>query len=322
MGWRRVCWGGYNRVGGTDFIGDWFYHYIAAMKWRLLLAFILMGGVVVAQGGDGSFFCRAHWKKGEKKFYTIVHRGLSELTYQAAITVLDSNANGFTLQWVLTLPDSLLKRRPHLVDSMPVYGGVTIIYHTDVTGVFTGLRNWEEVRMAYIEMMEIRRPKNMSDAERDLFNRVEAQYRTREAVEAGLIKEIRLFHSVYGHLYTNPPKKVKSQLPNVWGSDQLLPAVTSYLLAALGDRAVVSIKEETDSAGMQQMVESFLQRSGGKDSALAAMKRDIARFSILHATLYDLRPSSGWLVSMEHQTRMTSVDRNEQEEYDLFESPK
>ena len=261
---------------------------------RLLVMFFLTGVTVAgwSQAGDSVFLCMANWKKGSTKTYSIMHRtGSSDLHYEAAITVLDSNANGYTLQWVLNLSDSLRKKRPYLVDSLPVYGALTIVYYTDAAGAFRGLRNWEEVRNAYVEMMEIGLPKNATQAERELLSRTEAQYRTREAVEADLIREIKLFHEPYGRRFGRGLVTVKGELPNPWMSDRPLPALTTTGM----EGQALRIEHETDSARMMALVEGFIQKMGsGKDSVLARMKEEVSRFSMYDLFRIYIRASTGW----------------------------
>src|SRR5690349_12989659 len=64
---------------------------------------------------DTSQILIAHWKKGETKTYSITHNKQSSengkptntsLTYWATIKVMDSTAEGYTLQWNYILPPS------------------------------------------------------------------------------------------------------------------------------------------------------------------------------------------------------------------------
>jgi hypothetical protein len=309
------------------------------MKWGILLIFLLWSGVGFAQNSDSSFFCRARWKKGDTQSFRIHHRTRSEipgqgpvttdLFYQATVTVLDSNATGYTMQWVFNLSDSLRRRRPYLVDSLPVYSGLKMVYTTDVMGSFLFLRNWEEVRMAYVQMMEIALPRNASDAERDLLSRTEAQYRTREAVEADLIKEIKLFHQPFGHRYSRQQRTMSGDLPNPWMSDRPLPGlVTTELTApvaaggvgaeAEADRFLLRLGRVSDSVKMMALVEGFIQRTGAaKDSVLARMKDDVSRFRLQEMFRFYGRVTTGWPEGFSFEKSVRTRDRVDEERYVL-----
>jgi hypothetical protein len=70
------------------------------------------------------------------------------------VSVIDSTAKGFMVKWVFHLPvEGGIP--PSVAGSLPVYNGLQMIFRITDVGEFIDLLNWEEVRDAYVKMMEV-----------------------------------------------------------------------------------------------------------------------------------------------------------------------
>jgi hypothetical protein len=87
----------------------------------------------------------ADWKKGDNRILAITRTNIQngegassrrfEFTHAATITVLDKTDSGYTLQWVYHFPADFKLAHPLLADSIPIYEGLKIIYHTTTTSL-------------------------------------------------------------------------------------------------------------------------------------------------------------------------------------------
>src|SRR5689334_23291104 len=120
-----------------------------------ILVFIYAFAASQVTQKNSSYNCVAHWKKGEEKVLLIKREKVKSdsgnpeppfiFSYEAYITVLDSTAEGYKMQWVFHLPEDVKKSTPGLAEAMPVYEGLKMIFLTDRMGYFKELINWEEV---------------------------------------------------------------------------------------------------------------------------------------------------------------------------------
>ena len=253
--------------------------------------------------------CVARWKKGETKTFSILQTrhiqetgrppSLFRLLYEARVTVLDSAAAGYTLQWVFHLPPEFRQAYPLSGDSLPVYEGLKMIYRTDPQGVFAELLNWQEVREAYLKLVRLSLPGGSGDSSQRVFTG--QVFATRQAVESNLIKEIRLYHLPYGQRWaaTQTNSQESSELPDPW-SDTPLSAIRHWKIMDFlpaDPYFTLTVIEEADSGNKQFILRTLMRQlpaaspgksqaaSQGKspapsDSTYAGLKQALAQFSI------------------------------------------
>jgi len=291
------------------------------MKKVLFFLATLWSTHVISQpgGSDPSVTCTAHWKKGEERIFTIFQTNYStaeestplfHFEYEATVTVLDSGAQGYTLQWAFHLPDLLKEARPKLADSLPVYEGLKMIYHTDPAGAFKDLVNWQEVLNAYVKMMEIPLHKPLDSTMQASLEQTKALFNTREAVEGALIKEIQLFHTPYGHPFTTRAKAFSSTLPNPW-SKEPLPGIQTWQITGMneGPSYILGGEQDIDSSGIQGVMKNIMKNTpAGTDSVAREIGQALAQLKIHDRSSYHIDRSTGWVNKVEY-TRTVQIGR-------------
>jgi hypothetical protein len=248
----------------------------------ILALMISCTGYSQSAGKDSSASCIAYWKAGEEKTYTIIHEKITNtpdknesvirFAYQVRVSVIDATANDYTIKWVFQLPDSARIKHPEMADSLPVYNGLQMLFRISEMGTFIELLNWEEVRDAYISM----------GAGKSL-------YTSRKLVEAGLIREIQLFHMPYGYKFTTKEMVANTRLPNPFGGDPF-PAHQIYRVTELNplwDQFTLVFQLKLDKSNMK--------------SKMGAETYDMEDY-----TEYHFIQSTGWISSLFYK-RTTST---------------
>ena len=218
---------------------------------------------------DSSASCIANWKKGEEKVLYIIHnkenyefdtlKSRINFSYEAHVSILDSNSTGYTVQWIFHLPEAIMQTNPNLADSLPVFEGMKMVFKTSGTGSFIELINWKEVKDAYIKMMEFSLPKNPDSTAKAVLNQTKALFNSKEMVEASLIKEIQLFHLPYGYKFTTKRTIAKTELANPFANEPL-PAVQTFKITELRpkeDYFKLVVRQVIDKASAMKMFEGI-----------------------------------------------------------------
>jgi hypothetical protein len=286
------------------------------MKLSAIFISIFICSFASAQGNknDTSFNCIANWKKGEEKVLLIgrdkksyqsgVLKSDFNFSYEAFITILDSSKEGYTIQWVFHLTEEVKQANPGLAESMPVYEGLKMIFTTTDLGTFKELLNWEEVRDAYVKMMEVSLPKNMDDKQKDAVNKAKELFNSREMVEAALIKEIILYHFLYGGSFTTNGSKQKTSLPSPFSEDSLPAILTTKIteISASPDHVKIITDQQIDIANSGKLFESIFRKMNlPEDSVMTMSKEMLSQFEIEDHSEYLVSRSTGWINKLEYQ---------------------
>lgn len=262
---------------------------------------------------DSSYKCVAHWKKGEEKVLLIkrmkvkIDSGKPEpaftFSYEAFITILDSTKNGYKVQWVFHLPDDVKKSTPGLAEAMPVYEGLKMIFVTDRMGAFKELINWLEVKDVYVKMMEISLPKNLDDTAKAAIEKSKELFNSKEMVESALIKEIQLYYSSYGAVFTMAGSSHQASLSNPF-SDEPIPAILSEKIIELApqlDYVKISLDEQIDMEKASKLFEGLFRKMNiVEDSVLIKAKDLLSDLEIKEHDEYLVTQSTGWVRKVSH----------------------
>lgn len=280
----------------------------------LLSLFIYALAFSQVDQNDSSFNCIVHWKKGEEKVL-LIHRNKASyqsgnlksdfnFSYEAFITVLDSSKEGYTIQWVFHLPEAVKKAEPGLAELMPVYEGLKMIFTTTDLGTFKGLLNWQEVRDAYVNMMEVSLPKNMDDKAKETLDKTKQLFSTKEMVEGALIKEIVLYHSLYGAMLTTTGSIRQTSLPSPFSADSLPATITQKIteLAPQLDYVKISIDQQIEMGSAGKIIEGLLGKMNiPQDSVVVKAKELLSEFEIKDHSEYIVTQSTGWIKRLYYQ---------------------
>ena len=314
---RPFCfWGSYGgSLAGFEICG-----YLVAMK--LLLGFstiiLSLSGLGQSAPKDTAADCIIHWRLGEKKTYSIVHEKSAvgesgnatpfRFVYEAQVSVIDSSSQGLTMQWQFQIPDDIKKTHPGIEELLPVYNGMKMIFKVAETGEFVTLVNWERVRDAYVRQMELSLRKDPDSTMLAGTNAAKKMFDSKEAVESSFIKEIQLFHALYGYRFTIRGSGARSSLPSPFGGEPL-PTYQTYQLTKVDrtkDNYTIVADLTVDTANMQKIVDPLLKKMNVKgDAEMEEVKKQLRAYKMHDFTEYHLIMSSGW-VSQIHHTRVIS----------------
>lgn len=146
----------------------------------------------------------AYFDKGEKYTYDLTYdkariNGTDttytlRTSYKVDVTVLDSTANGYTMQWKYR--DYKADKADELTQKLVTASeGLVVKFRTDELGVFQELLNWEDIRDYNRKAFDIAFKSTLG---KELLEKIHKKFSTREAIEGLMIKDILLFHSLHG----------------------------------------------------------------------------------------------------------------------------
>ena len=259
-------------------------------------------------GNDSSVNCIAFWKKGDTKVYSIVHEknttnngvkaAAFRFAYEAWISVTDSTAKNYTVKWVFHPPEAVTIFRPAFADSLPVYNGLQMIFRVTDMGAFVELLNWEEVRDAYLRMMEISMPQKKDSTLTAVLQSAKNLYNSKEMVESSLIKEIQLFHVPFGYKFESRVVTAPTEITNPFGG-QPLPGIQTIKVSGLApkkDSFTLVFNLRVDKANTKSLIDSMMAKLNTKDDGeMQAAREKYASFDLHDYSEYHFIRSSGWL---------------------------
>lgn len=207
-----------------------------------ILFFILFNTTTFAQINlkDSTVQAIGYWDKNEKQSYTIttdkfkISEGdtisKSQLTYDVDITIVDSTANSYVIEWKYSnyrvTGGELIRQK---IDA--VFQDLTIRFKTDEMGSFEELLNWQEVRdhlkkTSTLLLQEFKNePKLM-----EVMAEVGKVYNSKENIESIAINDIQQFYMFYGGKYIKgETTEANIQIPNIFGGKPFDADVVLYL---------------------------------------------------------------------------------------------
>ena len=273
-----------------------------------ILSFFIFSSVLAQDNFiDSSVNYIANWKKGARKIFYIAHNKKSyesgklksefDFSYEAHVTILDSTEDSYTVQWVFQLPVKLKETNPRFADSLTAFNGMKMIFKTSESGEFKELINWEEVRDAYIKMMEFSLPKKMDSTAKQVLEQTKDMFNSKSIVEAALIREIQLFYVPYGYSFTIKGTSAKAQLPNPFGGSPL-PAIITFKITELNPHEnyfKLVISQDIDKKGAQKFFEEFFKKANlGSEKAQDEARKFVEGLEIKDYSEYKFIPSLGY----------------------------
>ncbi len=177
----------------------------------LLFLFFFAANVVSAQinKADSTVQVIAYWSKGEKQIYDLEKtkykiKGTDTtktnvINCRVAVTVLDSTANSYTIEWKYLYCKS--SENNELYQKLnDLSKDVKFIYKISELGDFAELLNWEEISAFYREVFK-KISKEISAEKPELeqlIKNLENSFCSREYIESAAIKDIQQFHFFHG----------------------------------------------------------------------------------------------------------------------------
>ena len=234
----------------------------------------------------------------------------ARLTYDVEITVIDSTAKSYTLEWAYsnfksTSTDKLRKK----AEQAPQ--GLKILVKTDEMGSFEEVLNWKEVRDHMLRSTDLMRAEFGSDKNFDIvMKEIEKLYATKENVEAIAINDIQQFYMFHGGKYTKgEPAEGRIEIPNVFGGKPFDAEVYIYLEEINNDesnyilRYEQSVDEKQLMAAATEYVTNIAKKIG------KPVPKDFNLKEMVHETLVGARIHEyGWPIYIILTKTVTSED--------------
>lgn len=269
---------------------------------------------------DSSVQTIGYWDKKEKQIYSVITDKFkvrakdtvsrARLTYDVEITVIDSTAKSYTLEWAYsnfksTSTDKLRKK----AEQAPQ--GLKILVKTDEMGSFEEVLNWKEVRDHMLRSTDLMRAEFGSDKNFDIvMKEIEKLYATKENVEAIAINDIQQFYMFHGGKYTKgEPAEGRIEIPNVFGGKPFDAEVYIYLEEINNDesnyilRYEQSVDEKQLMAAATEYVTNIAKKIG------KPVPKDFNLKEMVHETLVGARIHEyGWPIYIILTKTVTSED--------------
>ncbi|MFM6926008.1 MAG: hypothetical protein ACKOU7_10945 [Ferruginibacter sp.] len=258
---------------------------------------------------DSSATCIAFWSKNDNRVYKITHskakfdqragKSVTESNYEAHLKVIDSSATGFTIEWTYR-NFAMSGAAQHSLNSLEtIMEGLKFVYKTDEVGMFTELINWEEVRdFAFSNYEKAIAGKSQNSEFVVALNQVKSIFKSKENIEAILIKEVQLFHAPFGREYNRKAEVFETELPNVTGGAPFPATITISLdeLNVQQDSIRISINQTIDKGKAGPIIADILKKlSVAPIKDEAEMKKQVKDMEISDINQYSVTLSSGWI---------------------------
>ncbi|WP_336517525.1 hypothetical protein [Pollutibacter soli] len=255
---------------------------------------------------DSSVTCIAFWKKGEERKLKITHtkstgsseadmRSEAALSYEAHVTILDSNEGGYKIRWKFRSPELHKSGDVRNGAGVPIFDGMEFLFSTSEGGMFLELENREQVRDNYKNLFLLSAKDTASASFKSIMEKTMAMFNTRELVENSLIKEIQLYHSLYGLEFSRAAVKKKTMLESPYVSERL-PAITELavtLSPVSTEFITIAMNVQLDRSGTMKVLQEVYKRIGASEND-PELKQVIKSMDISERSEHQFRLKDGW----------------------------
>jgi hypothetical protein len=280
--------------------------------YKLLIVAFLFGmmGNVYGQinPADSTLQVVGYWQNKEKQSFSVSHEkykltgtdttARELITYQVDITIKDSTAKGYTIEWfyrnyAIQSENALAKKL------IPLFQDIAVLIQTNEYGAITGVSNWQEVR-DYMQKMatHIEGELTAIPHAKAMMTQLMAMYQSKEAIEANAIKDAQQFYTFHGAKYSlGEELKAKMQLRNNYGGKHFDTDVTVSLdeLNEQEGYGIIRMYQQVNPQQLTDATYAFLkQLSPVKNTfpardAFPLVSNEIWTASQIHA-------GSGWII--------------------------
>ncbi|MFM9075053.1 MAG: hypothetical protein ACKORJ_05730, partial [Bacteroidota bacterium] len=282
---------------------------LRSLSVSILFVVLLQSGTVAAQIlSDSLVQTVGYWDRGEQQLYRVSidkyrvtgsdTSGREKMQYLASVTVIDSAADGYTLEWHLH-DHVVTARNPAVVKLLTLTNGLRIRFRTNELGVFRELMNTDAIREQMLSALPLIRKEYKTQKNLEaLIAPVASSLQNKEATEAMLSRDIRQFLMFHGAQY-RLGKEITSAilLPNNYGGKPFDGEVTVILDAINkdGDNYVLRSVETVDRKQLLEATFGFLSAAAMQSGAVAPRREDLAGLKMEVETGARLH-NSGWVL--------------------------
>lgn len=274
---------------------------------------------------------QANWKKGDQKTFLITRtkqkkvsgdvRENFQFSFLADMKIVDSTESGYRVEWEYRLTNDFKEKNPLASLAMPVYNDMKMIFTTYTDGSFKDLLNWQEVADAYIEMTELNMGGQKNDTIKKTMDKVKEMFRTKEMTESSLIRELQLYYSAFGGVFTLKGMKSNTTLPNPINAEPL-PAYIEQKIKEIKPAEGtfnVEISQSIKPEAMRNLLYGLLEKMDiPRDSIELEMEKMLQSLIITDKGTFTIDQTSGWLLGIEY-IREAQFGEMYQKELILFE---
>lgn len=290
----------------------------------LALAFLAALGAW-AEAPTATATVQAAWKAGDSRALKVSQyrsrsrqdKVLSSSSgqYDVDITVKEQDGDGYLLEWRYSNVKSANSAGNALADRIAgLSEGLTASYRTAPDGAFDRLENWEEIQARLFKAVDLILEETGAGANPQVtaaLAQVKGIYRTRQSIEQLALKEVQLFHALYGGEYTlGDPLTLDTQLANFIGGDPF-PAVLSYEMTDYSPDAGtcrIKIEQVVDAEAARTNIRDFLARTAKALGKAEPTEADIPQIAIKDLTEFSVDLRLGWITRVVQVREVRSAD--------------
>ena len=245
-----------------------------------------------------------YWSKNDKESflytsdkYTVVgsdttNRKITKT--EIDITVLDSTATSYTIEWLYKNIKSN-STDPFELKFYPLMQNTKVIIKTDEMGSFVEVVNVKELQEFGKHMVELLKKnlKGVSDGEA-MANALLSRFESKESIEHNMIDEIYQFYMFHGGKYKlDEPVKIDLELPNVSGGKPIDAQVVIMVteINAAEDTYVIRSSQIVDKAQATEATFQYLRQMNELDDNFT---RDQMPDVVIQETIGARMHGSGW----------------------------
>lgn len=280
-----------------------------------LISFISFGQISLE---DSTVQVIGYWDKNETQTYIITNEKYRVtgtdttkrefVTYEVDITVKDSTANSYTIEWLYRHVD-LDTENPFSRKLAGISNNLKVLIKTDELGAVKEIVNWEQIRDEIKKSTAALRIEFKHIPQIDLVvDKVEATFSSKEAIEALAVKDINQFYTFHGAKY-DLGQEINGQLPvpNTLGEEPFTADVTILLdeINAEDDNYILRMWQTIDSEVLTETTYTHLKKIAGANAAnfptredFPALQNEIMTAARIHG--------SGWVIYSRETKEVTA----------------
>jgi hypothetical protein len=261
----------------------------------------------------------AYWSKNETQSYKFDHtkfriKGNDTTTagntsYKVDVTVLDSTASSYTIQWKYRDYTIENKKNDATIAALAkIYDGLTVKFKTDELGTFTELLNWEDIKKHNYKALELFKKELNPTLSQTVTKTLLDKYSTKEAIMAYSLKDISLFHGFFGIAAKQGKlieEKVQQEQP--FGNTPINSLITIAVEDIDFEEGTYIVKywEDFENEGIKTLLKDLFAemladyKNENKEEILKSLEAEDYCGAIMH--------ESGWPIQM-HYERVVRVE--------------
>lgn len=251
----------------------------------------------------------AFWTNKEKQTYSISSqkykvKGLDTtrtemITYEVDITIKDSTANSYTLEWFYK--NFKVKAENPLVQKIGAMAqNLRVLIKTNELGVFQEVLNWMEVR-DYLKTMTTKIKIEFKDVPKIevVVDQVMAQFLSKESIESAAIQDVQQFYTFHGGKYRLGDEiNAKMKVANLYGGEALDADVHVLLdeIDVASGNVVLRVWQTVDSKQLTDAAFEYLKKISTSMETKLPKRDEIPPMINNRSTLSMIHAESGWVV--------------------------